>query len=114
MEKKKCSLKKHSEIDAINYCHDCNKYLCNKCQNLHSELFDDHHLYSIDKYNKDFFTGFCQEEHHNQFKLEFFCKSHNKLCCIGCSIKSEKKEYGQHKDCDVCIIEKIKDEKKIN
>ena len=34
--KKKCSLKKHSEIDAINYCQKYRIYLCNKCKNLHS------------------------------------------------------------------------------
>ena len=28
---KKCSLKKHFEVDAIIYCQECKKYLCNKC-----------------------------------------------------------------------------------
>ena len=113
MEKKKCSLKKHSEIDAVNYCQECKKYLCNKCQNHHSELFEDHHLYNLDKNLKDIFTGFCQEQSHNKYELEIFCKTHNKLCCMACIYKLEKKGYGQHKNCDICEIEKIKDEKKI-
>ena len=38
-QKKKCSSKNHSEIDAIVYCQKCNKYFCNKCQNYHLEMF---------------------------------------------------------------------------
>ena len=66
MEKKKCSLKKHSEIDAVNYCQECKIYLCNKCQNYHSELFEIHHLYNLEKNIKDIFTGFCEEQNHNK------------------------------------------------
>ena len=47
IQKKKCSLKKHVENDAIIYCQDCKKYLCNKCQNHHFELFDDHKTFNI-------------------------------------------------------------------
>ena len=115
MEKKKCSLKKHSEIDAVNYCQECKKYLCNKCQNFHSELFEDHHLYNLDKNLKFIFTGFCQEQGHNKYELEIFCKTHNKLCCLACIYKlDDKKGYGQHKNCDICNINNIKDEKKNN
>ena len=39
---KKCSSKKHTEIDAISYCQNCKKYMCNKCHNYHIELLDDH------------------------------------------------------------------------
>ncbi len=45
-------------------------------------------------------------------KLEFFCKSHNKLCCLACISKIKIKNYGMHKDCNICPIEKIKDEKR--
>ena len=45
-------------------------------------------------------------------KLEFFCKNHNLLCCAACLCKLDKKGLGQHKDCDVCFIEEIKEEKK--
>ena len=44
--------------------------------------------------------------------MEFYCKNHNKLCCVACISKIETKGYGQHKDCDICIIEDIKEEKK--
>ena len=45
-------------------------------------------------------------------KLEYFCRNHNQLCCAGCIAKIKKEKNGMHKDCDVCIIEEIKDEKK--
>ena len=61
--------------------------------------------------NKEIFIDKCQEKNHND-KLEFFCKNHNKLCCVACISKIETNNYGQHKDCDVCIIQDIKEEKK--
>ena len=114
MENKKCSNKKHSEINAILFCPECRKYLCNKCHNLHSELFDNHHSYNLDKNLKDIFTGFCKQQKHNQYKLQFFCKIHNELCCMACLCKYDEKENGQHKNCDICKLEDIKSEKKNN
>ena len=38
--KKKCSNKKHIEVNAISYCKECNKNVCNKCSIYH-ELFND-------------------------------------------------------------------------
>ena len=113
MEKNKCSLKKHSEIDAINYCKECKIYLCNKCQNLHSELFENqnHHLYGIDKDINELFIDICQIENHND-KCEYLCKTHNILCCGACIAKIKSDKNGQHTDCNVCLIKDIKDEKK--
>ena len=108
---KKCSLKEHKEIKAICFCYECNIYMCNKCENLHSKLFENHHSFKIDANIKDIFTGFCKEEKHND-KLEYFCKDHNKLCCGLCLCKIKGKGKGQHKDCDVCYIEDIKELKK--
>ena len=54
---------------------------------------------------------FCKEEKHYE-PLKFFCKTHNKLCCASCLSKIDDKIKGQHKDCDVCIIENIKEDKK--
>ena len=109
---KKCSLPEHKEIDAVVYCLECKILMCNKCDNNHSCLFKSHQLYKIDKDDiNDIFTGFCKEENHLGV-LEFFCKNHNKLCCASCLCKIKKKSKGQHHDCDVCVIEEIKDEKK--
>ena len=106
-----CSFKDHKEIVAIIYCQECKVYLCNKCNNnLHSKLFENHHINKLDKNLNEIFTGFCKEENHS-IKLKYFCKVHNKLCCAACIAKISNKGDGQHKDCDVCTIEEIKDEK---
>ena len=44
--------------------------------------------------------------------MEYFCKDHNQLCCGFCICKLKGKGKGQHKDCNVCFIEDIKEEKK--
>ena len=101
----------HKEIDAIFFCQECRIYICNKCEKLHSELFKNHHQFKLDKDFSDIFTGLCKEISHND-ELKYFCKVHNKLCCAKCITKIKTKEIGQHKDCDVCIIEDIENEKK--
>jgi len=107
----KCSLKKHEQIDAIIYCQECNKNMCNKCQNLHSELFDSHHVYNLNKNLKEIFTGLCKEKNHNK-ELNYFCKNHNVLCCAVCLCKIEDKGNGLHKNCEACLINDIQEEKR--
>ena len=113
MEKnsKKCSSIEHEEKDAISYCFECKVYMCNKCENFHSKLCKYHHWFNLEKNINEIFTGFCTEGNH-MGKLDYFCKNHNKLCCGFCITKIKGKEKGQHKDCDVCFIEEIKEEKK--
>ena len=110
METKKCSCIKHEEAKAIYYCTECKIYMCNKCENHHSELFPTHHKYTLDKDIKSIFTGFCKEENHLD-KLEFFCKTHNQLCCASCIIKIKTNGKGKHSNCDICILKDIKEEK---
>ena len=110
-EKIKCSSTKHKENDAITYCQECKLYLCNKCDKLHSELFENHHQYKLEMNFSDIFTGLCKLENHFQI-LEYFCKNHNLLCCGLCITKIKGKKNGQHADCEVCFIENIKEEKK--
>ena len=107
-QKMKCSLKKHSEVDAISFCQDCKTYFCNKCNNYHSEIFENHKTINL-KDEKEIFINACQ----NHFdKLDIYCKDHNTLCCVGCISKLKEGGYGQHHDCDVYHITKIKDEKR--
>jgi len=108
---KKCSSKKHSEINAIGFCQECNKYLCDKCLTFHSELFENHQIYQLDENLNDIFSGFCKEKGHNN-KLEYFCQDHNQLCCSNCLCKISDGKNGQHKNCRVCPLDKIKDEKR--
>ena len=113
MEKKTiiCSKKNHEKSDAIIYCKECNIYMCNNCKQYHSDLFDNHTQYPWDKDIKDIFTGICKDDNHF-IEYEYFCKSHNKLCCAKCICKFKNKGNGKHGDCDICILEDIKDTKK--
>ena len=106
----KCSSSKHAEIDAVSYCPECKKYWCNKCLNFHTEIFEDHKTINLNQKN-EIFIDKCKEENHS-CKLEYFCKEHNVLCCGLCLCKNKEKGYGQHFDCNVSLIENIKDEKR--
>ena len=110
--KKKCSYKDHKDNIALSYCSKCQIYMCNKCINFHSNLFNNHDLYKLEKKFEDIFNGFCKKENHNNNMLEYYCKSHNQLCCAACIVKIKGHGKGEHKDCDICFIEDIKDEKK--
>lgn len=104
----KCS--NHKEIDAIIYCQECNMNLCNKCKQHHSELFKSHSENILDK-DSNILSKYCRDEHHN-VEFEYFCKTHNQLCCAKCISKFVQKGSGKHSKCDLCIIEEIKDKKK--
>ena len=105
---KKCSSKGHSDILATIYCIECKNFMCDKCKNIHSILFENHHQTNLDKKIDEIFTGFCMEKNHTD-KLEYFCKTHNKLCCSACIAKIKREDKGQHTDCEICIIEDIKE-----
>ena len=107
----KCSSKEHIESDAISFCQICQIYMCKKCDNIHVKLCPNHCPYNLNKDLKEIFTGICTEEQHLN-KLEYFCKTHNKLCCVACISKIKGKGNGQHTDCSVCFIEDIKENKK--
>ena len=110
-KKKTCSKKLHEKVDAIIYCQECNIYMCNKCKQSHSDLFESHHLYNLDININSIFTGFCNETEHH-VELEYFCKTHNIFCCAKCISKFQNNGNGKHAKCDVCLIKDIKDEKK--
>ena len=111
MAKTKCSFNEHKNIDAIKLCSNCKIYMCNKCEKLHSGLFINHSLYGLDQDNNFIFSDVCKQENHFN-KLEYFCKDHNVLCCSSCIVKVKKKGRVQHAECNVCILEDIKSEKK--
>ena len=108
---KKCSFKDHKEIAALTYCEQCHIYMCFKCAEYHKGLLEKHHSFDVNKNIKEIFTGLCKEENHSN-ELEYFCKTHNQLCCIACITKIKGEGKGQHTDCEVCFIKDIKDEKK--
>jgi hypothetical protein len=60
---KKCSKKIHSEIDAVSYCQECKLYFCNKWQNLHFDLHEEHEVVNI-KNKNEIFENICKEIGH--------------------------------------------------
>ena len=112
-QEKKCSSKEHPEMKAIIYCQECKIYICNKCEKFHSNFFQNHHTHNLEKNIDEIFTGLCKIEKHS-LELKFFCKNHNQLCCAACLSKIKNIEFGQHKDCSVCEIQEIKEEKECN
>ena len=49
-----------------------------------------------------------------KYKVEYYYKNHNKLCCVACLSKIKDNVNGQHADCKVCSIKDIENEKKSN
>ena len=111
---KNCSSKEHTEIKANKYCNKCGIYMCNKCESFHLKLFGNHRIIDLNKNNSKLYNEYCEEENHSQFKLKYFCKTHNKLCCVACIAKLKGKGDGQHIDCNICFIDEIKNEKKMH
>ena len=110
-DSKKCTSKDHDKIDANSFCHDCKIYICKKCENMHSIIFPNHKIYSMSSDPNQIFTGICKEPNHSN-KLNYFCNTHNVLCCVECISPIVDKNNGQHKDCEVYPIDKIKEKKK--
>ena len=113
IQNKKCSFAKHSEKDAKITCVNCNMNLCKECEIFHSNFCKEHLTYNIEKEQKDIFNIFCQGPEH-KIKYEYFCRSHNILCCARCITKIKNEKNGKHTDCDICNIEDIVESKKIN
>ena len=111
MENIKCSIQEHEQMKPIMYCLECKINMCNKCLNFHSALFKNHHTYNIDNNFENIFIDICKENNHD-IKLEYYCKNHNKLCCLACIAKIKKNGKGEHCDCDICLIEDIENKKK--
>ena len=44
--------------------------------------------------------------------MNYYCKNHNILCCAVCLCKIEDNGYGLHKNCEVCTLKEINEEKR--
>ena len=112
----KCSFLEHGNIDAIGYCNECDIYICEKCKDYHNNLIEIYHNKTntilMNKENNEEDIEICYEQNHHE-KLEYFCKTHNKLCCRACVTKIKGLGNGQHSQCDICFIKDIINERKI-
>ena len=108
---KKCSFSEHENIDAIDYCNECDIYICEKCKDYHNELIQmNHNKKLINKENNEEDIEICYE-HNHQEKYEYYCKTHNKLCCRACITKIKGLGNGQHSQCNISFIKDIINEK---
>ena len=48
------------------------------------------------KNTEETYNEYREEDSHQNHKLKYFCKNHNKLCCSACLSKIKTKGYGQH------------------
>ncbi|CAC5407976.1 unnamed protein product [Mytilus coruscus] len=86
---------------AEEYCPQCEEALCRECTDNHkiSKLSKMHHTISVEKYRK--LPSFIKQIKHNcevhDCFLEFYCKSHEYLCCKLCLISG-------HKECKETIF----------
>ena len=108
---KKCSLDEHKDTDAAYYCQECKISMCKKCEKDHTKLIKNHHIIPLDKDINEIFTGLCTKPKHS-LDLEYYCKTHNQLCCAACIAKIKNKWNGQHKDCEIYYLVKIKNSQK--
>ena len=108
----KCTTPNNDNQNASKFCCECNIYMCHKCLNIHLKLFNNHHLLDLVGDITQIFNGFCKEDKHSN-KLEFFCETHNQLCCLSCIGKDKNIENAKHKNCKICNIYDIKNDKKI-
>ena len=108
----KCSSIKHNNEKATTFCNKCKKFLCETCSTNHCDKNPKHYLFSVEKDLNLNFTGFCNEDQHKN-KLDYYCFTHNNLCCAACLCKIKDQGDGQHSECKACYIGEIKNEKKI-
>ncbi|KAH3694992.1 hypothetical protein DPMN_082439 [Dreissena polymorpha] len=75
--------------EAMFYCQQCNKGLCNDCIGLHNQFYKMHVANGrseMEKWpvKKKLFEElkFCQQ--HKDQPIEMYCEDHSKLCCSMC------------------------------
>ena len=68
---RKCSLKDHSDSNAIAYCQKCEIYMCNKCNKPHSDLFPNHSDFIIKENINDLLQKFVKRKKITQSYVTF-------------------------------------------
>ena len=84
--------------------------MCYQCKKVHLELYKAHHSYTLDNNINNIFSGIYKKKNHSM-NLEYYFKTHNKLCCAGCIVKIKGHGNGFHKDCEIYYINYIKKKK---
>ena len=108
----KCSTQNNDNNIAYNYCNECDIYMCNNCLYSHLKLFKNHHLLDLIEDKSHLLNDFCKEDKHLN-GIEYYCETHNQLCCLSCIGKDKKIENPKHKNCKVYDLSDIIKDKKI-
>ncbi|KAH3844743.1 hypothetical protein DPMN_087005 [Dreissena polymorpha] len=75
--------------EAVFFCQQCSKALCDDCIGLHTQFFKKHVAYGREETNKwpvstKLFEKLKFCERHSDHPIEMFCEDHRKLCCSMC------------------------------
>ncbi|CAG2218838.1 unnamed protein product [Mytilus edulis] len=92
---------RHISKAAEEYCPVCEEALCSDCKDHHklAKATKTHQVISIDEYNKlpAFIREIKQQCDEHGDKFEFFCPTHNELCCKRCITTT-------HNECKECKV----------
>ena len=91
-----------SQLPAVDFCHDCSKYICTDCAKAHKQmwLLSSHHVVSIDSLRSTIIEnppeklqvvyGEVKCSKHQDEPLKLYCYSCNKLVCRDCIVIDHK------------------------
>ena len=97
---------------AVVFCCICRHLLCKPCHDhhKHSKIFNHHQLVGLDKDSIKLLPSImkptenlCSQPHHENEKLELFCKTYQLLICRDCTLVLHK----DHRIADICNIAKV-------
>ena len=103
----KCSLENHSNKAAKVFCQDCKILMCEECNEKHLGICKLHNYHQLDKISNDK----CKNAKHIS-EINFFCKSHNRLCNTKCNIYPKNNIYGQESICEIFLLNNIEEEQR--
>ena len=97
-DEKFCSFCDPSPVRAMDWCSECNDFLCSDCLKYHrsSKLFKNHSTMSLEDY-KELPTVVQAMKHHCEDHDEphhMYCPVHHRPCCIRCVLTSHKECSG--------------------
>ena len=91
-----------SQLPAVDFCHDCSKYICTDCAKAHKQmwLLSSHHVVSIDSLRSTIIENPPEKlqvvyrevkcSKHKDEPLKLYCYSCNKLVCRDCIVIDHK------------------------
>ena len=103
----KCSSSKHPEVDAVSYCPECKKYLCDNCLNFHTELFGDHKTNKLTEIKEQINKDDLYDDYNIELKKPIhMLTNHTKIVFSLCLLNDGRLVSGS-KDNSIIIYNKI-------